>query len=116
MPIGQFPEVGLTHARRIRDVARVKIAGGLDPMLQRKREKMTARINSAHSFELVALEYIEEKMVRQNLAEATLRKARWFVDLLRPAIGAMPIAEVDPWPEFDGIDQPQRKRAASGRH
>ena len=96
MPIGQFPEVGLAHARRIRDVARVKIAEGLDPMLQRKREKMTARINSANSFELVALEYIEEKMVRQNLAEATLRKARWFLDLLRPAIGAMPIAEVDP--------------------
>ena len=96
MPIGQFPEIGLAPARRIRDVARVKIAEGLDPMLQRKREKMTARINSANSFELVALEYIEEKMVRQNLAEATLRKARWFLDLLRPAIGAMPIAEVDP--------------------
>lgn len=28
MPIGQFPEIGLAHARRIRDVARVKIAGG----------------------------------------------------------------------------------------
>ena len=96
MPIGQFPEIGLAHARRIRDVARVKIAEGHDPMLQRKREKMTAKINSANSFALVALEYIEEKMVRQNLAEATLRKARWFLDLLRPAIGAMPIAEVDP--------------------
>ncbi len=96
MPIGQFPEIGLARARQIRDVARVKIAEGLDPMLQRKREKMTAKINSANSFELVALEYIEEKMVRQNLAEATLRKARWFLDLLRPAIGAMPIAEVDP--------------------
>lgn len=96
MPIGQFPEVGLAHARRIRDVARVKLADGVDPMLQRKREKMTARINSANSFEAVALEYIEEKMVRQNLADATLRKARWFLELLKPAIGAMPIAEVDP--------------------
>ena len=84
LPIGQFPEIGLAYARRIRDAARVKIAEGLDPMLQRKREKMTARINSANSFELVALEYIEEKMVRQNLAETTLRKARWFLDLLRP--------------------------------
>ena len=28
MPIGQFPEVGLAHARRIRDVARVKMAEG----------------------------------------------------------------------------------------
>lgn len=96
MPIGQFPEVGLTQARKSRDVARVKLADGIDPMLQRKREKMTARINSANSFEVVALEYIEEKMVRQNLAEATLRKARWFLELLKPAIGAMPIAEVDP--------------------
>lgn len=96
MPIGQFPEIGLAQARRIRDVARVKVAEGFDPMLQRKRDKITARINSANSFELVALEYIEEKMVRQNLAEATLRKARWFLDLLKPAIGAMPIAEVDP--------------------
>lgn len=83
---------------------------------QGRSERVTRFINSANSFELVALEYIEEKMVRQSLAEATLRKAHRFLDFLRPAIGAMPITEVDSRAEFDGIDHPQRKRVASGRH
>jgi integrase len=35
-------------------------------------------------------------MVGEERAEATLRKARWFLELLSPAIGNMPISDVDP--------------------
>lgn len=96
MPIGAYPEIGLARARHVRDEARLKLAGGTDPMLERKRAKLTAKINAANTFASVAKEYIEEKMIPERKAETTLKKARWFLELLDPAIGSMPIAEVDP--------------------
>ena len=94
--LGAWPEVSLQKARRMRDEQRLRIADGEDPALTRKREKATAKVNVANTFESVASEYIEEKMVGEGRAEATLLKARWFLDLLKPAIGSMPISDVDP--------------------
>jgi integrase len=94
--LGAWPEISLAQARHLRDELRIRVANGEDPAVTRKREKTVAKISAANTFGSVALEYIEEKMVRQNLADATLRKAHWFLDLLRPAIGAMPLADVDP--------------------
>ena len=94
--LGAWPEVSLQKARRMRDEQRLRIADGEDPALTRKREKATAKVSAANTFESVASEYIEEKMVGEGRAEATLLKARWFLDLLKPAIGSMPISDVDP--------------------
>ena len=96
MALGAWPEVSLQKARHMRDELRVRIANGEDPALTRKRAKATARISAANSFESVAREYIEEKMVGEGRADGTLLKARWFLDLLKPAIGNMPISDVDP--------------------
>ena len=94
--LGAWPEVSLQKASRMRDEQRLRIADGEDPALTRKREKATAKVSAANTFESVASEYIEEKMVGEGRAEATLLKARWFLDLLKPAIGSMPISDVDP--------------------
>ena len=94
--LGAWPEVSLQAARHKRDELRLRIANGEDPSLTRKREKATAKVSAANTFESVAREYIEEKMVGEGRAEATLLKARWFLDLLKPAIGNMPISDVDP--------------------
>ena len=94
--LGAWPEISLSKARHLRDAIRAKLVDGKDPALERKRAKIAAKIGSGNTFEAIAQEYIEDKMVRQGLAEATLLKARWFLDLLKPAIGTMPINEVDP--------------------
>ena len=94
--LGAWPEITLSQARQMCDAVRAKILAGQDPAVERKRAKIAAKINSANTFESVAQEYIEEKMIRQGLAVATLRKARWFLELLKPAIGNMPINDVDP--------------------
>lgn len=96
LALGAWPEVTLAKARLLRDAARATLADGIDPALERKRAKVTARINADNTFASVATEYIEHKMVGEGRAEATLSKARWFLDLLRPAIGDMPISDVDP--------------------
>jgi integrase len=96
MPFGAFPEISLAEARRRRDRARTTVADGVDPMRERKREKAKIRLGAENTFAVVASSYIEHKMVGEGLAEATLKKARWFLELLTPAIGNMPLDDLDP--------------------
>lgn len=96
MPLGAFPEVGLGEARRMRDRARLKVADGVDPMRERKREKAQIKLGAENTFESVAKAYIDHKMVGEGRAEGTLKKARWFLELLKPAIGSQPLNDVDP--------------------
>ena len=96
MAIGPWPEVSLAKARHVRDINRIKLAEGIDPMMERKRAKNAAKYGGENTFAAVAREYIEQKMVGEGRAEGTLLKARWFLDLLKPAIGNMPISDVDP--------------------
>lgn len=68
---------------------------GGDPV-QRRHDAKTARtLSAANRFEDVADEYIS-KCEAEDYAEATTKKARWFLDLLRPALGKRPIAEIKP--------------------
>lgn len=96
LALGAWPDVSLAKARELRDVERHKLSSGIDPALERKKSKATAKIGSANTFFLVAEEFIEKKMVFQDKAPSTIKKARWFLELLKPAIGQMPIADVDP--------------------
>lgn len=96
LALGAWPEVTLAKARQLCDAARATLADGSDPGLERKRAKATARISATNTFASVATEYIDRKMVGDGCAETTIYKARWFLDLLQPAVGNMPISDVDP--------------------
>ena len=95
LALGAYPDVSLSEARKRRDEARSKIEKGIDPSLERKQTKAAAKLSAENSFESLALEYLR-KMEMEGRADATLSKARWFLHLLSPAIGAMPVADVDP--------------------
>jgi len=96
LSLGAYPEVGLKKARQLRDAAREQLAAGQDPAIARKKAKATAKMSAATTFAQVADEYISSKMVGEAKAEATVSKARWFLKQLEPAIGTMPVADVDP--------------------
>lgn len=95
LALGSYPEVGLAEARRKRDENRSLIQRGIDPALERRRAKAAAKVSAENSFAKVADEYIS-KMEKEGRAESTIAKARWFLDLLRPSIGVVPIDQVDP--------------------
>lgn len=95
LSFGRYPEISLRDARDKRDEARKVIAAGNDPSLLKRKAKLAAQFNFANTFEAVAEEYIESMMVRGSAAPATIAKARWFLSLLKPAIGSMPISDVD---------------------
>jgi integrase len=110
--LGAYPQISLKDARTRRDAERAKLEAGTDPALARKREKVTAKINAANTFEAVAREYIETKMAGEGRALATLSKAYWFLDQLAPAIGSMPLADVDSQLLLAAL----KKLEAKGRH
>lgn len=96
LSFGRYPEVSLKDARMKRDEARMLLAGGTDPSFAKKKAKIKATLAIANTFHSLAEEYIDTKMVREGAAKATVDKARWFLSLLKPAVGSMPVTEVDP--------------------
>lgn len=96
LALGAWPETSLAKARELRDEARKQLNEGEDPALRRKKAKATAQFEAANTFAAIGAEYIEKKMVGEGLAKRTIDKARWHLDLLSPAIGKMPISDVDP--------------------
>ena len=94
--LGAWPDVTLAQARDKRDEARCAVQSGTDPLQTRKLEKITAQISAGNSFQTVGEEFIAVKLVANGKAEATVEKARWYLSLLTPALGARPIAEIEP--------------------
>jgi integrase len=123
MALGQYPEISLKTAREKRDEARRLLAEGVDPVASKKQAELEAAIGAANTFRTIADEYIE-KMEREGKSPATLRKARWFRDLLELDIGHRPIAEITPHELLEALrkverrghhETAQRLRAFAGR-
>jgi len=96
LALGAYPDISLATARRKRDDARAMLAENVDPGAARKREKLQAKLNADNSFAAIANEFITTKLEGEGKAGATVTKARWFLDLLRPAIGSRPVASIEP--------------------
>ena len=111
LSFGVFPDVSLADARELRDRARKLLAKGIDPSVQARLDKIAASIASANTFAAVAEEWIE-KITKDGLAEVTLKKIRWLVNQILPAIGTRPIAEISA-PE---LLMALRKLEAKGRY
>jgi integrase len=93
--LGPYPDVSLKQAREHREAARKKLAAGIDPNAEKKREAMKASLAAANTFNAVAMEFIDKK-TKDGLADATLIKAKWFASLLQKGIGDRPIGEIEP--------------------
>ncbi|WP_164855678.1 tyrosine-type recombinase/integrase [Bordetella avium] len=63
MALGVYPETTMRAARDKHKQARQLLAEGIDPMAQRKTEKLTARTDMQAGFEAVAREMWEKKLI-----------------------------------------------------
>lgn len=95
LAFGAWPDVSLADARVLRDDARKKLRNGFDPGHEKKMAKIAAQISAGNSFQSVAEDFIDVKLAKSGKAEATVKKARWYLSLLAPAIGGRPIAEIE---------------------
>lgn len=108
--LGRYPEVGLAEARRKRDEARQKLRDGVDPVSERRREKLTAIYNAANTFEDVAKQYID-KMVAEGRADTTTTKANWLLEQLAP-IARSPVSDLKPVDVLGAL----KRIEAKGKH
>lgn len=94
LSLGKYPALSLGDARKARDEAKAKIAGGIDPAAAKRRRRIAAKLSAATTFDAVAGEYIE-KLKREGLAPATISKLHWARGWLRSAIGKRPVDQIE---------------------
>lgn len=95
LSFGPYPEVSLKEARLRREEARSKLRDGIDPGVERKRAKLTARFNAANTFGAVAEEYIEHKLTKEGRADVTIAKAKWLLLQMKP-LWDQPLVDIKP--------------------
>lgn len=93
LSFGAFPEVSLKAARARRDEARTMLAENVDPSRERRAKKLKAKVEAANTFGAVAREFIENERAKER-AETTIAKAEWFLSILEPRLGRMPIVDI----------------------
>ena len=107
LSLGSFPDVSLVQARRKRDEAKAELDDGIDPVEEKRQRRLKAELAAQTTFELVAEEYIQ-KMEREGRSPATIKKARWFLELLA-GIAKRPIASVTPHELLDVLKRVERR-------
>lgn len=112
LSIGSYPDISLKQAREATYEARHSIASGGDPAFEKRKQKIREEFLAAQTFEAVAREYIEQMMVQNGRADATLVKANYFLEQLAPAIGSRPIKEIEPFE----VLAPLKRLEATGKH
>jgi len=90
--LGAYPNVGLAEARRKRDETRLLIHDGVDPLADRKRQKLVGKYKASNRFGDLAGEYIE-MVTKEGRSEATIEKMKWLLEKLRP-IADTPVADL----------------------
>lgn len=92
--LGRYPDVSLAEARKLRDQARALVSAGKDPAIERRKAKLVAALAAETTFISVATAFIE-KRAKEGLAQSTIDKNRWFLELLDP-LHALPVGEITP--------------------
>ncbi len=90
---GRYPDVTLAQARKKRDEARMQVANGDDPAVQKRLDQIEAETQSRTTFHLVAEEYLQMAYDRE-LADGTMRKKIWHVETLAAPLHNRPIKEI----------------------
>ena len=92
-PFGAYPAVTLSMARQKREEAKAMLAREMDPSDEVRLAKSRKKREAANTFGLLADEMIERR-AKAGLADTTLSKKRWLIDLARPSLGDRPIKRI----------------------
>lgn len=94
LALGMYPDVTLVEARKRRDAAREKLAGGVDPGEAKKADKRAAKLAAVNSFEAVTLAWMGERRPYVETAQYDKTLARFKNDAF-PWLGKRPITEIE---------------------
>lgn len=111
MSFGQYPDVSLANARERHAAARKLLSDGVDPMAQRKAERVKSASADAHSFRSIAHLWIEHWSVGKSRRHVDTTRRRLEANTL-PMLGARPVAKIEA-PELVKMAKAIEKRGAS---
>lgn len=90
--LGDYPQLGLKQARLAADTCRESIRQGKDPAIERKLNKEAGKRAQESTFEVVALEWLEEHCRVKNIKPVTsTRIASQMRKHIFPHIGRLPV-------------------------
>lgn len=95
LAIGVYPDISLKAARTLRDQAKLLLAEGKDPNIERKVGRLTQLQNSANSFQSVADEWVEKMTPTWKTSNLEKLKSVLKRDI-HPWIGNRPMVEITP--------------------
>lgn len=95
LSFGPYPITTLKKARLLRDEAKARLFDGQDPSAVRKQQAQQAREARSHSFSAISDEYLQ-KLEKEGLAVATLKKNRWLLTFPKKSIGQQAISQIAP--------------------
>ncbi|MBB5329804.1 tyrosine-type recombinase/integrase [Tunturiibacter gelidoferens] len=110
MALGQYPDVSLALARKRHVEGRELLATGLDPMAEKKAEKLRAHEEDENSFATIAAKWLEHWREGKSKRHADTVSRRMDTDLL-PTLGARPIAMIEA-PELVRVVKAIQQRGA----
>ncbi|UYP73496.1 tyrosine-type recombinase/integrase [Pantoea dispersa] len=95
MSFGSYSLVSLAEAREKRDVARKQVANDIDPVVERKAQKLAKQLSAENSFEAISREWHTNKADRWTVAYRD-EIIKTFEQDVFPFIGNRPISEIKP--------------------
>jgi len=93
LTFGPHPSVSIKEAREKRDQVQKLLVDGIDPSIQKKKEKRQKNAAYGNTFESVAMEWFKAKIEPTSETNRSRSKAYLTNDLL-PFLGKIPIADI----------------------
>ncbi len=111
LALGAYPEISLLAARKRRDKAREQIAADKDPSREKRRDRVRQRAEAKNTFAHISAEYCakRKKDGQDRWAPATAKRSEYLLSRLNPALGTLPIAEIDPSDILDAVRKIEAK-------
>ncbi len=111
LSLGAYPALTLGTARKAADKALEQLAEGSDPALEKRRAKAKAKAGAGNTFAAIAAEYVAKRKADGDrpYSPATAAKVEWLAAQLNPAIGAIPVATIEPGDILAALRKLERK-------
>jgi len=111
--LGSYPDTSLARARLLREQHHAEVASGINPVEQRRLEKMERQADQL-TFKVVAERWYHGNTVlaAKPWAPATARKARIYLEKdLYPTLGKTPIADISRSDLFKVVERMEKRGA-----
>jgi hypothetical protein len=93
MALGAYPDVSLAEVRFLVVKARRMLLSGIDPMVERKMQKVALALAAKNSFKSVAMTWYEYWAAGRDAVHAKAELRRIKADIF-PTLGCLPITQI----------------------